>query len=109
MSSSEMSPRAVAGLIARYENGTCAVTNPDDYWLRYLLAKLFDGTKAPEDLRNNSVAIVTFNFDRVVEWHWHEAVISMYGTSGSELEKRPQAGACFVKAKQREDVRWLLD
>lgn len=68
------------------EEKKCQPTDNEDDWLRYVFRRLITGARRPEDLAANRLTIVTFNFDRVIEYRWMEALRLMFDIGGSELE-----------------------
>lgn len=82
---------AVAWRIAECENdrkcGYQRKVKFDDNWLPYLFRHMLEGITNPVQLEKNRVRIVTFNFDRVVEWHWYNALVNQFGPDGCDIER----------------------
>jgi len=69
----------------------CAKEHPDeifseqnpDHWYRILWNALIDGTTQGQELRQNSVRFITFNYDRSLEFFLHESTKATYGYNDS--------------------------
>lgn len=52
---------------------TCRFDNPDN-WYAKLWDVMMDGVQAPGQVTTNAVKFVTFNYDRSLEFFFHEAI-----------------------------------
>jgi SIR2-like domain len=74
---------AIAALLARFENQDI-LFDYDNNWLRYLYNNL--GTSF-EKFGSNSIAFITFNYDRTVEHFFFESLKNSYAKSDDECRK----------------------
>ncbi|MCG2688642.1 hypothetical protein L6250_03355, partial [Candidatus Parcubacteria bacterium] len=51
---------------------------PDHGWYKYLWHKLIDGCETFEDFKKNEISIITFNYDRSLEYYLMEAIKSFF-------------------------------
>jgi hypothetical protein len=51
---------------------------PDHGWYRYLWHRLVEGCKTFEDFQENKISIITFNYDRSLEYYLMEAIKSFF-------------------------------
>jgi hypothetical protein len=86
--------RVMAGLLLEQEN--LALRNKfqsDDDWLRLLFAELSSGAETIEQFVENPLIIVTFNYDRIVEYRLAAGLCARYGCGRERvlqlLEKMP--------------------
>ena len=81
---------ATACVLTRYENPSRLFRYDGHNWLRYLYNNL---NTSFEEFGSNKLAIVTFNYDRVVEYFLFTSLKNTYGKSDEEcraaLEKIP--------------------
>lgn len=81
---------ATAAVLVGYENPWKVFRYDNQNWLRYLYNNL---NTSFEEFRSNKLAIVTFNYDRVIEFFFYELLKNTYGKTDDEcrsvLEKIP--------------------
>jgi hypothetical protein len=91
----EVGKRLIASLVMELEfNSPSHYPSPKDDWLTPFFGELVSGTTSLEDFaRNNPVAIITYNYDRLLEYRLTGALAAHYGRPDSEciatLQKVP--------------------
>jgi hypothetical protein len=73
----------IAAIICSKENPNelSSEDNPD-HWCRVLWNALIDGAMQGQDISQNKVRFITFNYDRSLESFLHQSTINTYGLTG---------------------------
>jgi len=80
---------------------------PADHWLRYVWNLMRSGCASSKDFTKNKVAVVTFNYDRSVEWYFRTVLESAFNLPGpsdaaSLFESAVQVAHLHGKIAHRE-------
>jgi len=72
----DVGKRLMADCLKQYEIGDRPFAPYDPGWYQYLFSQM--AGKTPDDFRENQVTVVTFNYDRSLEYYLHESIIYRY-------------------------------
>jgi hypothetical protein len=77
---------AIAAVLMPWEDGNtlCKMDRRDKSWYAYLLKQMKGKF---EDLHKNALTIVTFNYDRSLDWFLRRSIMNFYNRSLAEVEK----------------------
>lgn len=71
--------RLMASLLLEIEYHSLARALPEDHWLGLFFQELTTGTRSLEDFARNPITIITYNYDRLLEYRLVRALSAHYG------------------------------
>lgn len=75
---------AIAYAIGKREYASCIGSDRKEHWYRYVWNKLHTGADTARELLNNKVKVITFNYDRTLEFFLFQAIANLYGIDDKE-------------------------
>jgi hypothetical protein len=75
--------RVIASVLLEVESNS-RVPQPKDDWLTPFFGELTSGTRCLEDFTKNPITLVTYNYDRLLEYRLSRALVAHYGRSEAD-------------------------
>jgi len=76
--------RLMASLLLEIEFNSRERPLPDDHWLSLFFQELTAGTRSLEDFAGNQITVITYNYDRLLEFRLSRALRAHYGRAEEE-------------------------
>jgi hypothetical protein len=75
----EIGKFCIASILLKREDENKVFNKQDDHWYQHFWEALTKGTQTAEDLKKNQIRIITFNYDRSLEYFLFESIKNYFG------------------------------